>query len=130
MQLRLLRNMSGPGSSAHKMQIETRVCGLFRITKGMRMGDASQRNGSWETQQEQELLIFWIKTEMKTGDASEVDRHREGTEAEDSGGRARLALGDCEGIKVQGFLCWVASLEAPSLNCFCVIAPLLNGFME
>lgn len=47
-------------------------------------GDASQVNGYRGTQQELGLAKL---SEMKRGDASEVDAHREG----DSGGRARLA---------------------------------------
>lgn len=40
MQLRLLRNISGPGSSAHKLHMETISQELFGITESMKVGDA------------------------------------------------------------------------------------------
>lgn len=40
MQLRLLRNISGPGSSAQKLHIETSSQELFGITKSLKVGDA------------------------------------------------------------------------------------------
>lgn len=44
-QLRLLRNISGPGISAHKLHIKTRGRELFGITRGMKVGDCQPGGG-------------------------------------------------------------------------------------
>lgn len=87
---------------------------------------ASQGMGCWGMQQKQELLIFWITNRMKTGDVSEVDGHGERAGAEVSAGRARLAPGDCEGMKAQNF--WgpllgtlLRDIEPELFLCYCTI---------
>lgn len=56
-----------------------------------------------------------------------VTRHRDTAAAKDSGGRAATFLClDCEGIEVQGLLCWWSLLRGTS----CVTAPWVNWFVE